>query len=220
MSKKSEERKAWRKSVLEANALKRAEEASLASPKLPCPPSVKWLARSERQRLLIALLVGGGIQYGSLKLLAWLANALGIITYVQYSSSVTETHLVGKSWYSSTFTGGYTDSWHVLLVFSAAIAYWLGRSVFHGNLRASFNRRSLWLMGGWTLATALIVGELQLLLEALVRHRWLRSLNSTIFGILVLFAIGVSANIFSMFWSLLMRLRGVPRVDAFSDPDS
>ncbi|MBB6242449.1 hypothetical protein [Rhodanobacter sp. MP1X3] len=219
MSGKSEQRKAWRKSVVDANATKRADEASSALTKPLSPPKVKWQARSERQRLIIALLISGGILYGSLKISEWLANQLGVVTYIQYSSSVTETHAVGRGWYTSTYTGDHTGSWEVLLIFSAAVAFWLGRSVFHGNIRASFNRRSLWLTGGWTLATILLVVELQALRSIIARNGWLGSPNSEIWGWIILIVLSMSANVFSIFWRSLMRHRGVPLKDAFSDPN-
>ncbi|KVL22005.1 hypothetical protein WJ45_26295 [Burkholderia ubonensis] len=149
------------------------------------------------------MVAAAAIGYLALRVLETLATRLGVVLLIHFDHPVTSPVLIGNSWQIQTYTSDHTFSWMLLVILASTIAFWLGRSVFHGNIRAAFNRRWLWIMAGWALIVTLMIAGLRLIQP----HHL-----PTIPLLIVLGLLG-------QFWRALMRVCGVPARDAFSDPD-
>lgn len=215
VSRKSPERAAWRKQAVEAARRKAAEETQ------PTPqPARNWQARSGQQRFLIAMVAATAIWYLVLRLLETLATRLGVVLVIQFDNPVTYTRLIGRSWQTMTYTSDHTVSWMLLGILSVVIAFWLGRAVFHGDIRAAFNQRWLWLMAGWVIIIALMIVELRLIQPVVAAIiRWTPRFGLDLSGFVLLVALCATANLSGWIWTTLMRICRVPARDVFSDPD-
>lgn len=207
MSRNRPERKAWRKSVIEAKALEAAAAPSVATAKL------RGVVFSAPVRGVLALIVTAVCAYALLKGLVWGANRLGVMTWVHYDYPVTRTIYLNHSPYLTLISSEYTLSWRLLALLSTVLAFFAGRCVWYGDFRAAFTQRARWLMVGWMLGLGLLIVEIELALRGDM------PLVTRISGwklYVFLFAWMISGNYFCVFWSWLMRRWGVPEEDEFT----
>jgi hypothetical protein len=208
MSKKSPQRQAWRQRMIEAKALEQSQSA---------PPEKVKAPLSERQRLLFGSAVALVFAYFCLKMLERIVNSLGIRTWIHHDSPVTRSMYIGRSWYESSFSDEFTETYVVLAVLSIVIGFWVGRAVFYANIRAGFNRRSAWYVSGWIIGVAIVIAESQLAVWFCRQNPWLTHI-SWLLPWLILFGMACSMRLFAYLWTALMRRCGVTgEGDAFSE---
>ncbi len=149
------------------------------------------------------MVAAAAIGYLTLRALETLATQLGVVLSIHFDHPVTSPVMIGDSWQILTYTRDHTFSWMLLVILASTIALWLGRAVFHSNIRAALNRRWLWIMAGCVLIVALMIAGLRLIQPVQLP------------AIPLLISIGLLGQL----WRALMRVCGVPARDAFSDPD-
>jgi hypothetical protein len=155
------------------------------------------------QLALIAMVAATAIGYLTLRVFETLATRLNVVLLIHFDHPVTSPVLTGNSWQIETYTSDHTFSWMLLVILASVIAFWLGRAVFHCNIRAAFNRRWGWIMAGWVLIVALMIAGLRLI----------QPLHPPSIPLLIFL------GLLGQLWRALMRVFGVPARDAFSDPD-
>lgn len=207
MSRNSPERKAWRKSVIEAKALEAAAAPPVVTAKL------RGMVRSTPIRTLLALIVTAVCAYLLLKALVWGANRLGVMTWVHYDYPVTRTVYLNHSPYLTSISSEYTLSWQLLALLSLVLAFFVGRCVWYGDFRAAFTRRVRWLMVGWILGLGLLIAEMELALRGdIPLATRITGWKMDVFVVVWM----LSGSYFCGFWSWLMRRLGVPKEDVFT----